>query len=112
MEEKEKRGRPWKHQWLDLVEEQSGLRAPTRHLLLSLGRRMDADGTSCYPSTRTIAARTGLSERTVCTHLELAETEGWLQRSARGRGAGQAWRGHEYRPSVPPKVLKEVQRLM
>ena len=111
MAEKEKRERPWKHRWLDLVEEASSLPSTTRHLLLSLGRRMESNGTSCYPATRTIAARTGLSERTVCTHLALAETEGWLERSARGRGAGQAWRGHEYRPSVPPQALKEVQHV-
>ena len=101
--------RPWKHEWLDLVEDASGLKAPTRHLLLSLGRRMEADGSSCYPSTRTIAQRTGLSERTVCTHLAIAEAAGWLKRSARGRGAGRAWRGHEYRPGVPRDVLKEIQ---
>ena len=112
MAEKEKRDRPWKHRWLDLVEEVSNLPSPTRHLLLSLGRRMELDGTSCYPATRTIAARTGLSERTVCTHLAIAETDGWLERSARGRGAGQAWRGHEYRPSVPQKVLKEIQHVI
>ncbi len=111
MAEKEQWERPWKHRWLDLVEDTSSLPAPTRHLLLSLGRRMESDGTNCYPSTRTIAARTGMSERTVCTHLTLAEDEGWLKRSARGRGAGRAWRGHEYRPSVPPKVLKEVQHV-
>ena len=109
MEKKEKGDRPWKHRWLDFVEEASSLPSTTRHVLLSLGRRMELNGTNCYPATRTIAARTGLSERTVCTHLEQAETKGWLERSLRGRGAGQAWRGHEYRPSVPQKLLKEVQ---
>ena len=109
MAEKEKRERPWKHQWLDLVEERSGLPAPTRHLLLSLGRRMDSDGGRCYPGTQTIASRTRLSERTVCTHLTLAETEGWLKRMPRGRAAGRAWRGHQYRPAVPGEVLKEIQ---
>jgi hypothetical protein len=111
MASKEKKERPWKHQWLDLVEDTSNLPAPTRHLLLSLGRRMEADGSSCYPSTRTIAERTGLSERTVCTHLAIAEAAGWLKRSARGRVAGQAWRGHEYRPAIPPKVLNDVRHV-
>lgn len=111
MAEKEQWERPWKHRWLDMVEENSTLPSTTRHVLLTLGRRMESDGTNCYPSVRTIAARTGLSGRTVCTHLEAAVASGWLKRSVRGRGAGQAWRGYEYHPAVPQKALKEVQHL-
>jgi hypothetical protein len=57
-------------------------------------------GGSAYPSTALLAKETGLSERSVCTHLELAKQRGWLTVIRHGFG-DQKWARHEYYPRVP-----------
>jgi len=61
---------------------------------------MNADGKDCYPTTKRIAEETGLSERSVCTHLKKATETGWLFAFRKG-DSGQAWSRHQYRPNVP-----------
>jgi hypothetical protein len=69
---------------------------------------MNEVGGSCFPTTETLAEETGLSERAICTHLELAKKLGWIVKGKHGF-KGQGWKRHEYAAQVPPDVLKEVQ---
>jgi len=88
----------------------SDLAPTTRHVLLTLSIHMNAEGQSCYPSTRTLGEETGLSERSVCSHLEIAKRRGWLSVRPRAR-SGQGWKRHEYGPLFPGNPLKEVQHV-
>ena len=95
-------------------------RAPTtRHVLLTLACHMNEFGNGCFPSTKTLARQTGLSERSVCTHLEVAMKAGWITVQKR-RLSGRAWKRHEYQiswpqgtelPSAPSKARKDVQHV-
>lgn len=82
----------------------------TRLVLLVLSVHMNGDGASCFPTTKTLSIETGLSERSVCTHLAAAEAEGWIKRNLCGL-SGQAWKRNEYTASLPEKVVKQVQHL-
>ena len=106
----------WRHAIL-----KSSLPSTTRHVLLTLSCHMNDVGEGCFPSTKTLAMETGLSERSVCTHLELAETRGWITREQHGF-RGSKWKRNEYRPMWPSdetdepslskravKALKDVQ---
>lgn len=79
-----------------------------RHVLLTLSVYMNATGSECYPSVRTLASASRLSQRSVCTHLERAEADGWIRRQGRRR-EGKGWRQMEYSAAIP-FVLKEVQQ--
>ena len=72
----------------------------TKHILLTLACHMNEFGTGCLPSTRTLSRQTGLSERSVCTHLRAAMKAGWITAQKRGL-SGQAWKRHEYQISWP-----------
>jgi hypothetical protein len=61
---------------------------------------MNEVGDGCYPTQEQIAEATGLSERAVRTHLDIAEKEGWIKRSEHGF-RGQKWRNHQYAASWP-----------
>ena len=101
---------PFLFEWRDAVAGPNGPRSSTtRHVLLTLALHMDMNGGACFPSTATLSERTALSERSVCTHLDRAEEEGWIRRS-RHRGKGQSWARTEY-VAVMPEALKEVQHL-
>lgn len=89
----------------------SGPESPTTRLvLLALNTSMNTEGESCFPSTKTIAVKCSLTERTVCTHLELAHKNGWIEKNQCALG-GREWRRNEYKATIPDKVLKEVQHL-
>lgn len=87
-----------------------GPKSITRFVLLTLSLHMDKDGGSCFPSTRTLAGKTGLSERSVCTHLETAAKEGWIKKMLHGL-PGQRWKRHKYEADIPENLLKEIQHL-
>jgi hypothetical protein len=55
-----------------------------------------------------LAEETGLSERSVCTHLDKAAKAGWLEKGRKGL-KGRSWMRSEYTAVIPEKVLKEVQ---
>lgn len=78
----------------------SALKPTTRHLLLTLSCHMNDMGGGCYPTTRTLAEETGLSERAVCTHLEIASDAGWIKVSQHGF-KGQKWRQNQYEAAWP-----------
>lgn len=67
---------------------------------------MDSDGHRAFPSTRLLAAETGLSERAVIDHLALADLLGWLKKASAGF-TNKGWRKHRYEPLIPAKVLNE-----
>ena len=100
----------YKFAWLNMIIK-SDLAPVTRHVLLTLGCSfMKLDGSNCFPSTATISRATGLSERTVCTHLDIAQKEGWLVKKNAGIN-GKGWKRLLYLPLIPKKALKEVQQL-
>ena len=92
--------------WREAVLE-SNLHATTRHVLLTLACHMNDLGAGCFPSTRTLEKQTGLSRRTVETHLAVARRVGWITVERRG-DSGQGWRRHEYRIAWPADVAKDV----
>lgn len=95
------KSRPFVARWRDAVLSADGPPKPmTRYVLDVLTKYMNGDGGNCYPSTRTLAEATGLSERSVCEHLRHATENGWLSKSVRGN-SGQGWRRHRYVPLLP-----------
>ncbi|SFZ82400.1 Helix-turn-helix domain-containing protein [Devosia enhydra] len=78
----------------------SDLPPVTRHVLLTLSVFMNDMGGGCYPSTKRLAECTGLSERTVCTHLAAAADRGWLIITQHGF-KGRKWKAHQYEAAWP-----------
>ena len=64
---------------------------------------MNDDGAGCFPGTKFQAAATGLSERTVCTHLELAAAAGYIEKRRRGNSGKRGW-SHEYVAMMPERT--------
>lgn len=98
----------------------SGLQATTRHVLLTLSCHMNDAGESCYPSIELLCEETGLSNRSVITHLKVAEEGGWIVVDKHGF-SGQKWARNEYRiawpnsptepKGEPPKAVNDVHHL-
>ncbi|PWJ81548.1 helix-turn-helix protein [Pseudaminobacter salicylatoxidans] len=78
----------------------SGLPPTTRHVLLTVSLFMNEVGGGCYPTQKQLAEATGLSERAVREHLDVAQRAGWILRSEHGF-RGQKWRNHEYQACWP-----------
>lgn len=72
----------------------------TRHLLLTLSICMNERGENCFPSITQLQEMTGLSKRSVLTHIDVAVNEGWLRRGNHGL-RGQRWRRNEYEAAWP-----------
>lgn len=85
----------WRHAIIN-----STLPPTTRHVLLTLSCHVNDCGEDCFPSTKTLARETNLSERSVCTHLELAREQGWFVVRLHGYG-GKKWAHREYFPRIP-----------
>lgn len=95
-------------EWRDLFASDVGPPDPsTRLVLFVLAIYMNEHGEKCFPSQQTIAARTGLSERSVRNHLQAAEKLGWLKIYLRPR-KGQSWFSHEYMPTIPRALAKLI----
>lgn len=90
--------------WQQAVQE-SELSSTTRHVLLNLSVYMNNRGENCYPSTATQAKDTGLSERTIITHLQIAKDAGYIKVKRHGFG-DQHWKLHEYLPVHPSEIPK------
>lgn len=94
--------------WRNAIASKHGPRlATTRHILLTLSLPMHADGTGAYPSQKTLAERCLVTRRTVITHLELAERDGWLVREPGPKG-GKGWRLTSYSAVVPEHVYDQL----
>lgn len=61
---------------------------------------MNDRGEGCYPSTKQQSHDTGLSERAVCQHLQIAEDNGFLNKQRHGFG-GRGWNRQEYIACYP-----------
>jgi hypothetical protein len=90
--------------WRSAVSSPHGPKdATTKHVLLALSLYMNERGGSCFPSIVTLAADTGLNERTVRDHLSLAVQDGWITRKRHGYGDRRFWR-YEYESAVPSHI--------
>lgn len=87
--------------WRGAVTDCQLLKATTKHVLLTIATHMNGRGEGCYPTIAQLKYETGLSNRTICTHIQIAVGAGWLAVKKRGN-AGQNWANHEYYPVVPP----------
>lgn len=85
----------WRHAII-----KSDLPATTRHVLLTISCFMNELGDGCYPTQKQLCDATGLSERAVRDHLQIAEDRGWIKRKEHGF-RGQRWRNHEYQAVWP-----------
>ncbi len=85
----------WRHAII-----KSDLPATTRHVLLTISCFMNDVGGGCYPTQEQLAEATGLTDRAVRKHIEIAEASGWLIRKEHGF-RGQKWRNHEYEARWP-----------
>lgn len=91
--------------WIRKVASEDGPASPTTRLvLLVLGSRMDRVG-YCFPSTDRLTVESGLSKRSVLTHLSAAEDDGWISREVCGTGRG--WKRHEYHAALPDRLQSE-----
>jgi len=84
--------------WRQAVQK-ADIPSTTKLVLFNLSVYMNEAGDSCFPSTKKQAEDTGLSERSVCTHLEKAEKAGFIEKKK--HGSGQGWSRHSYIPSIP-----------
>lgn len=96
--------------WRDYIR-QGDLQSTTKLVLLNLSLYMNEMGDGCFPSTEQQAIDTGLSERSVCTHLQKAVDAGFLSKKVVGF-SGQGWARNGYTASIPENnALKEVQHV-
>jgi hypothetical protein len=74
------------------VQQEPKLRGAYLHVLAGLASFADPDGTNARPSVRSLALRSGVSERTVTRTLALLEADGEIVAySRRRRGATTNW---------------------
>ena len=93
--------------WRSVIASTDGPSSPTTRLvLLTLSLHMSERGESCFPSTDTLAEETGLTKRSVITHLLTAQDDGWIIRKVKGTN-GQGWKRHEYLATIPTPSRKE-----
>jgi Helix-turn-helix domain len=91
-------------QWRELFASEHGPVDPsTRLVLFVLALHMNPQGENAFPSQETIAKRTGLSARSVRTHLDRAAKAGWLRIYRKAR-KGQAWFVSQYVATIPEKL--------
>ena len=88
-----------KWSWQQAILE-SALPPTTRHVLLTLATYMNSHGDNCFPSHQTIAKNTGLTVRSVITHIQVAVDAGFLVKEKRNL-PGRVWDANEYYPSFP-----------
>lgn len=96
----ENRSWSWRHAIL-----KSDLPATTRHVLLTVSCFMNDVGGGCYPTQEQIAEASGLTDRSVRQHIEVAIEAGWLKRKEHGF-RGQKWRNYEYEASWPSQDVE------
>ncbi len=88
--------------WLREVFSADGPTSPSARLVAAtLGMRMRANLSGCFPSQATIAAESGLSERTVRTSLKELEAGGWLV-IVKEKGSSK-WVHSVYLPRLPDR---------
>lgn len=107
-----------RYAWLEVVMKsgkpekggKGGLQSISRLVAHTLTFHGRSDGSGIFPSVRTLANETGLSERAVCEHIGHLVRRGFLMRKARGGHTAGA-RGFEYVLTVPTRVLTDDQHI-
>jgi hypothetical protein len=84
----------------------SELPSTTKLVLFVIAEYANAKDDICWPSVETLAAQCSLSERSVGTHLTIAEQAGWLTRW-KSRRPARKWAHAHYRLSIPENVATE-----
>lgn len=95
--------------WRQAVQK-ADIQSTTKLVLLNLSIYMNELGGSCFPSTATQAKDTGLSERSICSHLEKAVDAGFIEKKKHGF-AGQKWARNEYYATYPKGTELDVKAL-
>lgn len=85
----------WRH-----AIQKSALPALTKLVLYNLAIHMNEAGENCFPSLDRQAQDTGMSRRSIVTHLRVAEQAGFFTKKAHGFG-NRSWKRHEYIPCFP-----------
>jgi len=99
----------FKFDWQRAFMDYEKLMPTTKHVLHALCAYMDIDG-FCYPSMRTLAGDTGLSDRAVIKHIGIAKEKGWLIIGSR-RYVDQRWKRNTYRAVIPKNIIKVVNEM-
>lgn len=96
-------------EWCALFASEHGPKdGGTRLVLFALSLHMNQQGGSCFSSQKTIADRSGLSERSVRTHLANAEKAGWLKIGQQPQKKGTAWFVHNYVATIPEELVAHI----
>lgn len=96
-------------EWRKLMLSDLGpARGGTRFFLLLLSTYMKTDGSDCFPSVKTLARVSNMTERWVCDHIEYAKKEKWIE--IKRLGKGKNWRLNTYIPTIPNKALRISQQ--
>jgi hypothetical protein len=72
---------------------------------MMLSDYFSAEGENAFPSQETLAARLGLSVRSVGRHLSTAEAEGWIYRFERPGRKARAHIQHQYVATIPEQLI-------
>ena len=101
---------PVLYRWIDAIKK-SSLAPTTRLVLLTLSTYMNTRCTSCFPSTKTLASDTGLSQKSICTHLRIAADSHWIKKKNKGCN-GKGWKRHKYELKFPNNddLIKAVEK--
>lgn len=92
--------------WVKAFRSASGPEPTTRHVLHALASYMFEGKPRCFPSMRTLSDDTGLTTRTICTHIEKAKEQGWLKVTQR-KGKEKGWKLNHYEAAIPAHVRVE-----
>lgn len=88
--------------WKQAIFE-SNLQSTTKLVLAALGSHLNDMGGAMFPSQERLAKLCSLSERSVITHLDIAEKVGWIKSEVRGL-EGKKWASKCYFASWPDEV--------
>ncbi|GLR55148.1 helix-turn-helix domain-containing protein [Shinella yambaruensis] len=102
MNGKSKKGSSLALRWRNALAD-SALGSNAKHVLKEIHSFMNADGRQAFPTIAMLARRTSLSEKTVRTHLKVAEDAGWID-VQEGRFPGKRWRRFTYSARFPDQA--------
>ena len=82
------------------ANQQAQIPSTTKLVLFNLSVYMNEMGQGCFPSIQQQAFDTSLTERSICTHLQIAKENGFLKIRKHGFG-GKEWARNEYTANYP-----------
>lgn len=90
--------------WRDAIR-QAGVPPLTKLVCYSIANYLSDCGRGCFPSIATLMADTGLSNRSLATHIQSAVEFGLLEPPERQIGENGRFRGTVYRPRFPAQCV-------